>query len=426
MKANQNSQELLKLASEAARANKHKTAIKHYKQYLKTVPEDNSVFEKLAELSELAADEISAAEWWLRSAEATKNPLHYVRLAKIENKWLKHSNAVRTLDKALALSPDYRAAHVEKLFTLSELNSNSLKNAAETFLLIEPKSATGLAFLGRALTAQGLLSEAEGPLKLALSTEPDNGYANKFYALLKVEMLQFQSAMELLLKAHEIFKRSGAKSEVDEIEILYSYIERNSDVAKRVSKFGAVKIEEQIRILGECGVKIKQPFSLPAFLKERRVTREQLEKEDPFRNLIKALCSAELIENGETFDAECIYSDGDYKRFADMFARIASGAFPLKDCDDEIAMKDDVTGEGGTALLRFTLNGKDYEWKAKVDNDWLDYRILDRLGALAIKHDKDIRFILLDGEDLIFLTAQETENLRKLTLLDFQILGTKE
>lgn len=233
MKANQNPQDLLKLASDAACARKHKTAIKHYRQYLKTAPEDSSVFEQLAELSELAADEISAAEWWLRAAKATKNPSHYVRLANIENKWLKHDDALITLDKALALSPDCRAAHVEKLFTLNELNSKNLRNAAETFLLIEPKSATGLAFLGRALTAQGLLDEAEDALNKALSAEPQNGYANKFYALLKIERLQFQSALELLLTAREIFKRSGAKSEVDEIEILYAHIANNSDVAKR-------------------------------------------------------------------------------------------------------------------------------------------------------------------------------------------------
>jgi hypothetical protein len=260
----------------------------------------------------------------------------------------------------------------------------------------------------------------------AQSLEPDNAHALLFRALLQIEQMQFAAALINLQKAYSKFTKLKMPSRLDYVSNMINYYQDSVGTAKRVSKFGSLPTKEQIKVLGECGVQLTQTFDFSLFMKKHAKSKTAFEKEDPFQNLLIALAFDDVIENGTKLYGECIFGAGDYKVLAETFSRIAGGAFPIEDCDDEIAWSDDVLRTPGKALLKFRLGQQEFELRASTkDYGWIDINILKRLARIAEKHSPDLRFLFVADELILCLKQKQVATLQERTLIDFELLSGK-
>ena|SRR2546425_12655369 len=183
----------------------------------------------------------------------------------------------------------------------------------------------------------------------------------------------------------------------------------------------SISFEEQIRTLADCGIRL-----VPEVTPDRLLAsfdRNDYESE-PF---VMLLCTmgAELdvepymIPSNDIwhFDTECIEDHNDYVRIAQRMSDLAGGQLPLDD------LKDSVDIDAGKAWLSFRVDGQPYRWDAKVDDDWVDARILSRFAELLRSRGTDRRYTYynLGGQDCLLgcSTAEHLQRLREATGLDF-------
>jgi hypothetical protein len=174
-----------------------------------------------------------------------------------------------------------------------------------------------------------------------------------------------------------------------------------------------ISFEEQLRVLAECGM------ALPPSVRPESLfvsfPREAYEK-DPFRLLLCLLGSeAEDESQGPVgsllcdrvwhFDTECIEDRGDYAAIARRLAVLARGDLPIENVEDHV----DV--EGGDAWVAFTLDGRRFEWKAEVRDDWVDPKMLSKFAQLLESRNTGRRFTCVDlqGQDCLIGCSTDSE-----------------
>ena len=121
-------------------------------------------------------------------------------------------------------------------------------------------------------------------------------------------------------------------------------------------------------------------------------------------------------------DVECIEGPGSYVRIASELAEIARGALPLTDVADSF--------DDETATLAFSLDGEPYSIVAKIEDDWLDERVLERLAALAVPRGAGSAFYLADLGDsqdtlLVWLSPSQAKSLGRLSGYPFRRMGVR-
>ena len=174
-----------------------------------------------------------------------------------------------------------------------------------------------------------------------------------------------------------------------------------------------VPLEEQLRVLHECGISLCPGVRADSLLLS--FDREALEME-PYL-LVLCVMGGEAEDpsldggNGYPsdhiwhFDTECIEDHGDYARIATRMATLARGELPLAE------IRDQVDVEAGSASLTFSLMGNTDRWQAKVDGDWVDPEILTRFARLLEAQGTSRRFTYIDlgGQDCLIGCATQAE-----------------
>ncbi len=183
-------------------------------------------------------------------------------------------------------------------------------------------------------------------------------------------------------------------------------------------------LEEQLRILANCGVKLRGEFTADHLLES--FPRKEYEK-DPF-NLALLTMGGELerepfeplSDDVWYLDTECIEDHGHYVAVAERMRALAGGDLPLETIEDYV----DV--DQGVAWLQFILDGATVRWDARVANDWIDPAVLSRFAGLLAGRNTKRRFTYLDlrGQDCLIgcATPEQLEALNKQTGLNFQWL----
>jgi len=124
-----------------------------------------------------------------------------------------------------------------------------------------------------------------------------------------------------------------------------------------------------------------------------------------------------------TFDLEAIEDHGAYIDIMENISRITNGDLIFKD------LKDYVDIEAGKAWVSFTCNRDTYKWDLKVDNDWADGDLFDRVQDLAKKYNTQRKFTYFNtgGQDFVlgYSTPDELDKIRKATGLNIVILKAK-
>jgi hypothetical protein len=181
----------------------------------------------------------------------------------------------------------------------------------------------------------------------------------------------------------------------------------------------------QLETLAACGIRPNDGVELSELLARHR---ESEYERSPFTLLLRVLGSAAqgnpqqwLSDNIWLLDIETIGGPGDYVRVARRMATLANGTLPIAE------LQDGIDPRQGVAWLEFTLEGTLNRWYAKMEENWIDSRIMSNFVKLLESRDTDKRFTYLDlpGKECLIgcSTPQEFANLRKWTGLEFEWLG---
>ncbi len=175
-------------------------------------------------------------------------------------------------------------------------------------------------------------------------------------------------------------------------------------------------IEEKLRALAECGLKLKEGFSVADL--EESWGREALD--DPGFDLT-LVCLGMTQESPPWtphcdqlwhFDTECIEGPGSYIHIGKRMAEMAQGSLPLSDFEDYVDIDE------GKAWLRFKCEGQPVHIDCTVDNDWVDAEVFSHFIALLAKCDPNKLFIYynLGGQDCI-IGCVTREQFKRLTTI---------
>ncbi len=172
-------------------------------------------------------------------------------------------------------------------------------------------------------------------------------------------------------------------------------------------------LENKLKILESCGLKLSEPFSVNDLLLSW--DRSQFE-EVGFDLVLVGLGMTEENEpwryhsvNLWHFDTECIEDHGDYKRIVERMSEMTQGSMVLEN------VKDFVDLEEGKAWFSFLFQGKVIKIDCKIDNDWVDENIFAKFVELLNVSDSSKIFIYYDlgGQDCIIGCVTKNE-LKKL------------
>ena len=151
----------------------------------------------------------------------------------------------------------------------------------------------------------------------------------------------------------------------------------------------SMQLEQQLRALAECGVRLNPAASLEDLFMFH--SREEHEAE-PFKELIPTL-GFDLER--DPFDPICNRlwmcdheRVEDHGAYASVIARLHQMS---EECLPISGITDHVNIEAETAWVEFALAGSRIHWNAEVDNDWLDPSVVLRFNELLKEHKAPFR-----------------------------------
>ena len=123
------------------------------------------------------------------------------------------------------------------------------------------------------------------------------------------------------------------------------------------------------------------------------------------------------------FDLEAIDDHGAYIEIMENISRITNGALVFKDLQDYVDI------EEGKAWVAFSCNGDNYKWDLKIDDDWADGDLFDKVQSLTEKYKTKGKFTFFNtgGQDFVlgYYTQEELGNIKQATGLDIVWLKAK-
>lgn len=119
-------------------------------------------------------------------------------------------------------------------------------------------------------------------------------------------------------------------------------------------------------------------------------------------------------------DTEAIEDYGAYVEIFENLARISRGELRF------VNLKDYVDVEEEKAWVSFSINGDDYKWNLKVDDDWVDETLFTKIVELTNKYKTKGKFTYFNtgGQDLVigYETPEGRDEITKATGLKIEWL----
>ena len=123
------------------------------------------------------------------------------------------------------------------------------------------------------------------------------------------------------------------------------------------------------------------------------------------------------------FDLEAIEDHGAYVDIMKNISRITNRELVFENIQDYVDI------EEGKAWVSFACKGDNYKWDLKVDNDWADGDLFDKVQALTEKYKTKGKFTFFNtgGQDFVlgYHTSEELEKIRQATGLEIVWLKVK-
>lgn len=123
------------------------------------------------------------------------------------------------------------------------------------------------------------------------------------------------------------------------------------------------------------------------------------------------------------FDLEAIEDHGSYVDIMKNISRITHGDLIFEDVQDYVDI------EEGKAWVSFTCKGDRYKWELRVDDDWADGALFDKVQSLTEQYHTKGKFTFFNtgGQDFVlgYHTPEELEKIRQATGLNIVWLKAK-
>jgi hypothetical protein len=123
------------------------------------------------------------------------------------------------------------------------------------------------------------------------------------------------------------------------------------------------------------------------------------------------------------FDLEAIERHGAYVDIMENISRVTNGELVFENIQDYVDL------EEAKAWVSFTCKGDNYKWDLKVDNDWADGDLFDKVQALTEKYKTKGKFTFFNthGQDFVlgYYTCEELETIKQTTGLEIVWLKAK-
>ncbi|WP_093023954.1 hypothetical protein [Pustulibacterium marinum] len=190
----------------------------------------------------------------------------------------------------------------------------------------------------------------------------------------------------------------------------YKFLKEN------VKKIPKVSFEEQLKTYNELGYKLNSGITKETLLE----SYDKSDFEDDTWVLMYVTLGSTIEREPWTpitndcwhFDAECIEDNGSYIDILENIKRISKNKLNFEN------IKDFVDIDNEKAWVSFELNGKNHKWNLRIDDDWVDGSIFDKINELnsELNNSRKLTFIGL-GQDVVidYMTEKEMIEFKKAT-----------
>lgn len=190
----------------------------------------------------------------------------------------------------------------------------------------------------------------------------------------------------------------------------YKFLKEN------VKKIPKVSFEVQLKSFEKLGYKLNNGITNETFLE----SYDKADFEDEPWSLMYIIFGSTIEKEPWTpitndcwhFDAECIEDNGSYIAILENIKRISKSKLNFENTQDFV----DIENE--KAWVSFELNGKKYKWDLRVDNDWVDGSLFDKIRELntELKNPEKLTFYGL-GQDAVidYMSEKEMAEFKKVT-----------
>ncbi len=205
---------------------------------------------------------------------------------------------------------------------------------------------------------------------------------------------------------------------------LFGCYERNNSITKKNN----LSFQEQLETFIELGFTLNENVNISDI--NRWEGEHEEFKDRPFHLLYQTLGQTIEREPWTTFtnkcwnfDLEAIEDHGSYVDIMENISRITNGDLVFENLQDYVDI------EENKAWVSFTCNGDNYKWDLKVDDDWADGDLFDKVQALADNYQTKGRFTYFNtgGQDFVlgYHTEDELYSIRQKTGLEIVWLKAK-
>lgn len=146
----------------------------------------------------------------------------------------------------------------------------------------------------------------------------------------------------------------------------------------------------------------------------------KLYEEDPY-NLLLSVFGSEYEKEDEEweansnniyhFDTECVEDNGAYITVLNNLKRISNGSFDIETVNDSVDI------EARKANVSFFYRGKEHKWNLKVDDDWFDVNLIEKINKLMKINGESKQFYRYSPDQTIILICVDLETKEKIEQL---------
>jgi len=110
-------------------------------------------------------------------------------------------------------------------------------------------------------------------------------------------------------------------------------------------------------------------------------------------------------------DTECTEGNGSYVKILEKFRELSKDVFKISN------IKDFIDFDSKTAWVSFDFQGIEYRWDVRLEDDWFDIELIDKINALLITAGSSKRFYTYLPDQNLFIVFLDEMGVKKLNEL---------
>jgi len=186
----------------------------------------------------------------------------------------------------------------------------------------------------------------------------------------------------------------------------------NSNTTQKI-----VPLEIQMEKLKDIGFSLNDGLGVDFLLKQ---FDRSVYESDPFGCILYVYVSEHEKADGTwkqnssdilVVDTECTEGNGSYVKILEKFRELSKDVFKISN------IKDFIDFDSKTAWVSFDFQGIEYRWDVRLEDDWFDIELIDKINALLITAGSSKRFYTYLPDQNLFIVFLDEMGVKKLNEL---------